>query len=68
MCPSVPSFRQNNQLPFDESQRFNNRFNSILPTERGLVPEEVINDPRIILNHQSATEKLPVSYDPRYSS
>ncbi len=64
----MPSMRHNNQMPLADAQRFDNRFNRVLPTERGLVPEEILKNPALLFNQQQSAEKLPIPYDPRYSS
>jgi Ca2+-binding EF-hand superfamily protein len=60
MCASRPGYDRNNQVALNQTQGYNNRFNSFKPTPRGRIDEEVLRHPIRVLNDSAfANEKLP---------
>ncbi len=60
MCTSKPGYKFNNEISLAQAQKYGNRHNSVLPTARGKIDEEVYKDPiRILTDPAFANEKLP---------
>jgi len=59
MCLTRPAYRANTEIPLVEAQRFDNRYNSVLPTERALLPAEIMADPTMLFDSGQSMQKVP---------